>query len=193
MAELTKRLLGVTTLGLPTLILLTSRQLVQVLSERLEELGLSHLAQGKHGEANQVKRYFDKEAQPILLATGAFWEGVDFAQQDKLLIVIPKLPFDNPRDPFTKKINRYLKEQGKQPFYDYALPVANLRLKQALGRGNRRPDQRSAVLVLDSRLVTKPYGKAIRKSLNQMSRVKIENFAQILSEIQEFCYNIEKD
>ena len=53
-----------------------------------------------------------------------------------------------------QKLNTKLREQGKNPFYDYSLPVAILRLKQAIGRTSRFQDQESLVLLLDQRVVT---------------------------------------
>lgn len=186
---ITERLQALASLDLPVLVLLTAKQTLLALSDRLEAAGLSHLAQGKHGDARQVKRRFDKGEQSLLLGMGAFWEGADFADQEQLILVVPKLPFDNPKEPFVKKINRQLTAVGKQPFYDYALPLAALRLKQALGRGRRSAKQRSALVLLDSRLVTKPYGKSLLKSLNKQAPIYQEKMGKILSEIKEFCYN----
>ena len=47
---------------------------------------------------------------------GAFWEGVDFAQQDRVIEVIARLPFDNPKDPFYQKIESWFSKQGKSTF-----------------------------------------------------------------------------
>ncbi|MFA9492440.1 bifunctional DnaQ family exonuclease/ATP-dependent helicase [Streptococcus sp. E17BB] len=183
------RLRQLSELNYPILVLLTSKQMLRTVSDRLAAIDLPHLAQDLHGNASAVKRRFDKGEHQVLLGLGTFWEGSDFADQDNLIILIPKLPFDNPKDPFVKKINTQLKEQGKQPFYDYALPLAGLRLKQALGRGTRREYQRSAVLILDSRLVTKPYGKDLLNILEQQAETTLEKIEKILPQIQDFCYN----
>ena len=59
-----------------------------------------------------------------------------------------------------QKVNAQLRDQGKNPFYDYSLPVAILRLKQAIGRTSRSDEQESLVLLLDQRVLTKRYGLA---------------------------------
>ena len=82
-----------------------------------------------------------------------FWEGVDFVEQDRLIEVITRLPFDNPEDLFVKKLNRQLRQEGKNPFYDYTLPTSILRLRQAIGRTRRNNRQFSAIVILDSRVV----------------------------------------
>ena len=79
--------------------------------------------------------------------------------------VVPRLPFQNPQEPLTKKINQELNQEGKNAFYDYQLPMAIIRLKQALGRSMRREHQRSLTLVLDRRIV----GKAIWQTDSSIS------------------------
>lgn len=187
--EVADRLRTLSHLDLPMLVLFTAKQALQQVSDQLDTWGISHLAQGKQGQASQVKRRFDRGDSKLLLGTGSFWEGADFAQQDQLLIVVTKLPFDNPIEGFIKKVNRYLTQTGRKPFYDYALPLAGLRLKQALGRGQRTAQQDSLVVILDGRIHSKPYGKSLIKGLSQLAPLKSEKFVQILSEIQEFCYN----
>jgi ATP-dependent DNA helicase DinG len=120
---------------------------------------------------------------------GAFWEGVDFINLPEMVVVIPKIPFDNPKDPFVQKLQTQLKSEGKNPFFDYTLPVAGLRLKQAPGRSRRRDDQVSAVLLLDQRLTSKNYGKSLLKGLSKQAPLHQENLSQILSELEEFWYN----
>ena len=85
-----------------------------------------------------------------------------------MIQIITRLPFDNPKDYMVQKLNTKLREQGKNPFYDYSLPVAILRLKQAIGRTSRFQDQESLVLLLDQRVVTKRYGKQILDGLQQV-------------------------
>ena len=59
-------------------------------------------------------------------------------------------------------------EASGREFYDYSLPVAVLRLKQAIGRTSRFQDQESLVLLLDQRVVTKRYGKQILDGMQQV-------------------------
>ncbi|MTB64972.1 bifunctional DnaQ family exonuclease/ATP-dependent helicase [Streptococcus sp. zg-86] len=157
-----QQLNGLIQLRRPILVLLTSIQLLLEVSNLLEEMGISHLSQHKHGQEMSIKRRFEKGEVAVLLGTGAFWEGVDFASQPELIQVIPRLPFENPQDRFVKKVNRRLKAEGKNPFYDYHLPMMMLKLKQAMGRSNRSAQQKSCVLLLDNRLIEKQYGQQIQ-------------------------------
>lgn len=167
----------------PIVVLFTSKDLLLAVSEKLS---LPHLAQFRNGSASNVKRRFDRAEAGILLGTGSFWEGSDFIQQDQVIQVITRLPFDNPQDPFVQKINHHLMMEKKNPFYDYSLPLAILRLKQALGRTRRREDQESAVLFLDSRILSKPYSRQIRQALSSQASLLEVGEEDLLMSLEEF-------
>lgn len=173
----------------PILVLFTSVVLLQRVSERLEESEVAHLAQHRHGEEGLLKRRFEKGEAPILLATGQFWEGVDFAEHKEMIQVIPRLPFENPSDFFVQKMNRHLKGKGKQPFYDYGLPMMLLRLRQAMGRTKRFEQQVSAVVLLDNRTKTKRYSKKIRSFLRKEEELDTVQRDQLAKKIIHFFKN----
>ena len=173
----------VTSLKEPILVLFTSRELLLKVSDYLS---IPHLAQYKHGEPAQLKKRFEKGERELLLGAGSFWEGVDFSAHSRVIEVVTRLPFQNPEDPFTKKMNQELRLEGKNPFYDYQLPMAIIRLKQALGRTMRHSNQSSIVLILDSRMLTKRYGKQIARSLSQNCRLEETNQDQVISKIAKF-------
>lgn len=171
------------TQGVPLLVLFTSKSLLLAVSERLR---LPHLAQYKNGEAANIKRRFDRGESSILLGAGSFWEGTDFSSQEQMIEVITRIPFDNPSDFFTQKLNRKLRQEGKNPFYDYSLPVAILRIKQALGRTIRHQEQQSAVIILDNRILTKRYGRQIQTALEKVAPLSITSMKQIPKEMEQF-------
>ena len=168
---------------IPILVLFTSKSLLLAVSERLR---LPHLAQYKNGEAANIKRRFDRGETSILLGAGSFWEGTDFSSQKQMIEMITRIPFDNPSDFFTQKLNNKLRQEGKNPFYDYNLPVAILRIKQALGRTVRHQEQQSAVVILDNRILSKRYGRQIQTALEKVSPLSITSMKQIPKEIEQF-------
>ncbi|NQJ69155.1 bifunctional DnaQ family exonuclease/ATP-dependent helicase [Streptococcus suis] len=173
-------------LGRPILVLFTSISLLLQVSDILEENDIPHLAQHKHGQEMTLKRKFERGESQILLGTGVFWEGVDFASQDQLIQVITRLPFDNPKDRFIQKINHHLREQGKNPFYDYSLPMMMIKLKQAMGRTNRHDQQDSVVLVLDPRIHTKRYGQQVLSFFEEEYTVLKPKEIEIQKTVEEF-------
>ena len=170
----------------PILLLFTSKALLAALSSLLDEKGLGHLAQYRDDSEMVVKKRFERGESQLLLATGAFWEGVDFASQEQVIQVIPRLPFDNPRDSLVKKINHVLRAEGKQPFYDYNLPVMLLKLKQAIGRTKRHDGQVSAVILLDNRCQNKRYSRQIKSFLKDEYQVSQTSLADLSEKVAAF-------
>ena len=140
----------------------------------------------KNGEAATIKRRFDRGEASVLLGSGSFWEGVDFAQQAKIIQVIPRIPFDNPSDFFVQKLHETLRLEGKNPFYDYSLPLAILRLKQALGRSSRSSEQESLVILLDQRLLNRQYGSQIQASLEKIAPLVIAKTGEVKEVVEQF-------
>ena len=167
----------------PILVLFTAKDMLLAVSDLLP---VSHLAQYKNGDVHQLKKRFEKGEQQILLGAASFWEGVDFSSHSFVIQIVPRLPFQNPQEPLTKKINQELIQEGKNAFYDYQLPMAIIRLKQALGRSMRREHQRSLTLILDRRIVGKRYGKQIVTSLAKEAIVKTVSQSEVDEAIDKF-------
>lgn len=183
---ITEKLLDLTVLDQPILVLFNANQLMLAVSDRLDTYDVSHLCQHKNGLASHLKKRFERGETKLLLGSGSFWEGVDFASQARVVEVITRLPFDNPADFFVKKVNQYVREKGGNAFYDYQLPLAILRLKQALGRTTRTQVQKSAVLILDNRVLTKKYGREIKQSLSEHATVISSKWENIIAELRTF-------
>lgn len=172
--------------GKPILVLFTSIALLLVVSALLDEKEIDHLAQHKHGPEASLKRRFEKGESQLLLGTGVFWEGVDFANQEEMVLVITRLPFDNPKDRFVRKVNDRLRREGKNPFYDFSLPMMMVKLKQALGRTTRTTTQQSTVVILDNRLLTKRYGRHIIEFLQKEYTLNTLPLAELTEAMREF-------
>lgn len=181
-----KRLQKLTKTEYPILVLFTSRKSMLAVSDLLDLQEVHHLTQEKNGTAFNVKKRFDRGETNMLLGMGSFWEGVDFAQQDRVIEVIVRLPFDNPKDPFYQKLESWFSKQGKHTFNSYSLPMTILRFKQAIGRSQRRPDQRSAILLLDNRPLVKSYGKLFLKEVSQEISLERTKFKTFNEDIQTF-------
>ncbi|RKD26763.1 hypothetical protein BEP19_16315 [Ammoniphilus oxalaticus] len=113
----------------------------------------------------QLLRDFRSADNTVLFGCETFWEGVDIPGSDLICVVISKLPFPVPTDPITKARTDRLESLGKNAFEEYALPFSILRLKQGFGRLIRTKQDRGIVVILDSRLHLRRYGKQILDSL----------------------------
>jgi len=127
----------------------------------LEEEGIVVFAQGADGSRRQILDNFRTTEKSVLLGTRSFWEGVDVVGQALSCLVIVRLPFAVPTDPvFAARSQSF-----DDPFNQYSLPDAILRLRQGFGRLIRSKDDYGVVVVLDKRIITKDYGKIMLRSL----------------------------
>jgi ATP-dependent DNA helicase DinG len=122
------------------------------------------LIQGEAPKA-QLLDTFRGTKHAVLLATTSFWQGVDVAGEQLSCVIIDKLPFASPGDPVVAARIERLRGNGQNAFGEYQVPVAVLMLKQGLGRLIRSSTDRGILAVLDSRLLSRPYGRRFLESL----------------------------
>ena len=127
------------------------------------------LVQGEAPREALLARFRD-EGNAVLFATASFWEGVDVPGDALRLVVLDKLPFEVPSDPLVAARCERLEDEGGKPFMELLVPQAALTLKQGFGRLIRSRRDRGVVAILDSRIVNKPYGHVLLRSLPDASR-----------------------
>jgi ATP-dependent DNA helicase DinG len=132
-----------------------------------ERLGFPLLVQGT-GSRSELLARFRSLGNAVLLGSQSFWEGVDVRGEALSLVVIDKLPFAPPDDPVLAARIEGLRAEGGNPFNDLQLPQAVLQLKQGAGRLIRDEADRGVLMLCDPRLLSKPYGRRILKSLPPM-------------------------
>lgn len=133
-------------------------------SELLEDYTI--LAQGiTAGSRSRLQKNFQKVKKSILLGTSSFWEGIDIPGTALSCLVIVRLPFNVPNEPISTKVYAKLKEEGKNPFMEYALNEAIIRFKQGIGRLIRSKEDKGILFVFDNRLVKSSYGKLFLRSI----------------------------
>jgi ATP-dependent DNA helicase DinG len=143
----------------------------RLLRQRLDETAtdMPLLLQGEKSRSELLSE-FRRLGNAVLLGSQSFWEGVDVAGEALSLVVIDRLPFQPPDDPvLTARIDK-LRQEGRNPFFDYQLPHAVISLKQGAGRLIRRETDRGVLMICDPRLVDKPYGRRVWQSLPPMRR-----------------------
>ncbi len=142
------------------LILFTSHADLNRTAQYLEENMPNRkiLAQGKMSRSETVKAFIE-DGSAILLGTDTFWTGIDIPGEKLSLVIVTRLPFENPNHPLIQaRADRVLSEGGK-PFAEISLPAAIIKFRQGIGRLIRSATDKGIVAVLDSRILTKGYGK----------------------------------
>ncbi|MFM0740308.1 ATP-dependent DNA helicase [Paraburkholderia xenovorans] len=129
------------------------------------------LVQGDASRTELLDR-FRAYGNAILVGSQSFWEGVDVRGDALSLVVIDKLPFAPPDDPVLSARLDALTKKGLSPFAVHQLPQAVITLKQGAGRLIRAETDRGVLMICDTRLVDKPYGKRIWQSLPPFKRTR---------------------
>ncbi|NPT45330.1 ATP-dependent DNA helicase [Paraburkholderia sp. 1N] len=143
------------------------------LRDAIEARGWNYplLVQGDASRTELLDR-FRAYGNAILVGSQSFWEGVDVRGDALSLVVIDKLPFAPPDDPVLSARLDALTKKGLSPFAVHQLPQAVITLKQGAGRLIRAETDRGVLMICDTRLVDKPYGRRIWQSLPPFKRTR---------------------
>lgn len=115
---------------------------------------------------------FREAGRPVLIGSASFWEGVDVVGAQLSLVVIDKLPFAPPDDPVIAARARQMRQRGEEPFMQLHLPRAAMALKQGAGRLIRSEKDRGLLVIGDTRLAEKGYGRRMLSSLPPFKRTR---------------------
>ena len=160
-------------------LLCTSHRAVQRAAELLrqrieaEGLGLSVLMQGDAPRPMLLDE-FRRLRRAVLVGSHSFWEGIDVKGDALTLVIIDKLPFAPPDDPVLAKRLELLEQSGGNPFMQHQVPQAIIALKQGAGRLIRSESDHGVLMICDTRLIDKPYGRRIWQSLPPMRRSRVQ-------------------
>ena len=144
-------------------VLFTSYSMLKEAAARLEDWlagqQMELLVQGGQIDRARLLEHFKEDTRSVLFGTDSFWQGVDVPGESLSNVIIVKLPFAVPNHPLIAGRIELLKQQGHNPFFTYQLPMAIIKFKQGFGRLIRNKTDSGMVVVLDSRIVRKIYGK----------------------------------
>ena len=146
-------------------------RVAQLLAEHYDSAGHTWpiMRQGVGTRRDLLER-FRTLPHAVLVGSASFWEGIDIPGDRLTLVAIDKLPFAPPDDPVIEARLRACRERGGNPFMEFQLPEAAIALKQGAGRLIRSETDWGVLMVGDTRLVDKPYGKQLWRGLPPFAR-----------------------
>ncbi|MEY3910147.1 MAG: putative ATP-dependent helicase [Pseudomonadota bacterium] len=149
------------------------REIFTLLQDKIEtdQLDYPIYLQGD-GSRNHLLNKFREHGHAILIGSLSFWEGVDVKGDALSLVVIDKLPFFSPEDPVLAARIDKINQSGKNAFMEYQLPNAVITLKQGAGRLIRDEFDKGVLVICDTRIIDKAYGKRMWQSLPPFARTR---------------------
>lgn len=148
-----------------TLILCTSYDQCKRVGEQLRKSVKKRkiLIQDPGSDRPELIRKFKEFGNAVLVGTQSFWTGVDVQGKALSQVIIMKMPFESPVYPLTKAKYEIEEAKGHFPFFTLSVPNAITVFRQGLGRLIRSANDKGRLVIMDSRLVNKSYGKEFFK------------------------------
>lgn len=145
----------------------TARALAPWLAQR----NITLFSQGNGMPRSKMVDAFKADVNSVIFGVDSFWQGVDVPGEALSNVIIARLPFSVPSHPLLEARLEEIRRRGGNPFVEYQVPEAVIKLKQGFGRLIRTRSDRGIVVILDPRVLTKPYGRTFLNSLPNCPRI----------------------
>ncbi len=158
-----------------SIVLFTSRWKMEKVAELMPAAQRKQvLMQGETAKQKMIDEHLRRTAAgegSVLFGLNSFGEGLDLPGEACTTVVITQVPFAVPTDPQTSTLSEWMESRGLNAFNLIAIPHALRTLTQFAGRLIRTSTDTGRVIILDSRLLSRRYGKRIIDALPPFKRV----------------------
>jgi ATP-dependent DNA helicase DinG len=141
------------------------RNVADAMEQYFDEMGWRLIVQGDGTPRHKMVEIFRNDIHSVLFGTSSFWAGVDVPGESLSNVIVTRLPFSVPDHPLVQSKIELIEAEGGNPFMEYSVPEAVIKLRQGVGRLIRSEKDKGIVVILDNRVVTKRYGKMFLKAL----------------------------
>ena len=156
-------------------VLFTSYRMLEAAARELtpwfSRRNIALFAQSDGMPRSKMVEAFKSDVNSVIFGAESFWQGVDVPGEALSNVIIVKLPFSVPSHPLLEARLEDIRARGGNPFVEYQVPEAVIKLKQGFGRLIRSKEDHGIVAILDPRVLTKPYGRTFLNSLPVCPRI----------------------
>jgi len=151
------------------LILFTNSALMKKISfelkNTLSKYNIQVFTQGEGLSRKNLLNSFKEDTDSVLFGLDSFWIGIDVPGESLSNLIITKLPFQVPEHPLIRAKIDYIEKSGQNSFNNFILPEAILKFRQGIGRLIRNKNDKGIIAILDTRIISRPYGKFFINSI----------------------------
>ena len=166
------------------LVLCTSYKQASQIKNRLKpqfsKINKKLLVHEKGRSKNSLIRAYKSSTKSVLIGTMAFWEGIDLPGEELSILMIIRIPFSNPNDPYVRYVNERFSSKGENGFNEMQVPEACLKMKQGFGRLIRTEFDSGIFIITDPRIYNSSYGHRILNSFSVEAK-PYQHFSTILN------------
>lgn len=156
-------------------VLFTSYKMLEAaaraLTPWLARRNIALFAQSDGMPRSKMVEAFKADVNSVIFGADTFWQGVDVPGESLSNVIITRLPFSVPSHPLLEARLEDIRQRGGSPFVEYQVPEAVIKLKQGFGRLIRTKTDCGIVVILDPRVLTKPYGRTFLNSLPKCPQI----------------------